>query len=117
MKRAVLAVLAIGVLAGCAETEFSRANTTPEQARRDEVACRRAVNAQLQRDRNIDQDISTTIGAQSQQVRPGATLTREQMASRGDEVRADRLMENCMRARGYAGAGDPKPAAQPAKQP
>lgn len=117
MKRAILAMLAIGLLAGCAETEFSRANTTPEQARRDEAACRRAVNTQLQRDRNIDSDISTTVGTQSQQVRPNDTLTRQQMSSRGDEVRSERLMENCMRARGYSGANDPKPAAAPAAKP
>lgn len=116
--RAMMVVLAVVLLAGCAETEFTRANTTEEQARRDEAACRRAVNTQLQRDRNIDSDIATTVGAQSQQVRPGDTLTRQQMASRGDQVRSQRLMENCMRARGYGGAGDPKPAAAPAaRQP
>lgn len=118
MMRAMMAALAVVLLAGCAETEFSRANTTAEQVRRDEAVCRRAVNAQLQRDRNIDSDIATTVGSQSQQVRPGDTLTRQQMASRGDQVRSERLMESCMRARGYAGAGDPaKPAAQPAPKP
>ncbi|MGE0154532.1 MAG: lipoprotein [Reyranellaceae bacterium] len=116
MKRAIVAAVAVVLLAGCADTEFSRANTTPEQAGRDEAACRRAVNAQLQRDRNIDTDISTTVGAQSQQVRPGSTLSRQQMAARGDEVRAERLMEDCMRARGYSPAGQ-APKAAPAAKP
>lgn len=118
MRRAIVAALAVLVLAGCAETEFSRANTTEEQARRDASACRSYVNAQLRRDRNIDQDISTTVGTQSQRVRPGATLTREQMSARGDEVRAEHLMEDCMRARGYAGARDAQKAkTAPATKP
>jgi type IV pilus biogenesis protein CpaD/CtpE len=117
MARAILAVLTIVLLAGCAETDFTRTNTTEDQQRRDAAACRRAVSAQVQRDRNIDNDISTTVGAQSQQVRPGDTLTRQQIASRGDSVRSERLMENCMRARGYGGPGEaPKPAA-PAPKP
>jgi uncharacterized lipoprotein YajG len=117
MLRAIMAVVAVVLLAGCAETDFTRANTPEEQQRRDAAACRRAVSAQIDRDRNIDRDISTTVGTQSQQVRPGDTQTRQQMSSRGDTVRSERLMENCMRSRGYSGAGDAKPAAAPAKQP
>jgi hypothetical protein len=39
------------------------------------------------------------------------------MSDRGEAVRSERLMENCMRARGYGGAADPKPAAAPAPKP
>ncbi|MDF3073993.1 MAG: hypothetical protein K0S54_1660 [Alphaproteobacteria bacterium] len=117
MVRAIMAVVAVVLLAGCAETDFSRANTPEEQQRRDAAACRRAVSAQIDRDRKIDNDISTTVGNQAQQVRPGDTQTRQQISTRGDSVRSERLMESCMRGRGYGGAGDAKPAAAPAKQP
>ena len=114
MVRMALAMLAGLVLLGCTETEFVKANTTEDQYRRDAAACRRQVNSQMARDRNIDADIATTVGTQSQQVRPGSSQVRQQMATRGDVVRSDRLMESCMRARGYSGAGDapqPKPPA------
>ena len=114
MKRFAMAVLAGVLLAGCTETEFSKPNTTEDQYRRDVANCRQQVNAQVSRDRNIDADIATTVGAQSQQVRPGDSLTRKQMSSRGDTVRTDRLMESCMRARGYSGASDKPPAKPPA---
>jgi uncharacterized lipoprotein YajG len=118
MVRVIMAVVAVVLLAGCgAETDFTRANTPEEQQRRDAAACRRAVSAQVDRDRKIDNDISTTVGNQAQQVRPGDTQTRQQITTRGDTVRSERLMENCMRARGYGGVSDPKPAAAPAKQP
>lgn len=118
MTRLIMAVLATMLLAGCAETEFSRANTTEDQVRRDTALCRRQVNTQVQRDRNIDSDIATTVGTQSQQVRPGDLQTRQQMADRGAAVRSERLMESCMRARGYGSAGEaPKPAAAPAAKP
>ena len=58
MTRLIMVALATMLLAGCAETEFSRANTTEDQARRDAATCRRAVNAQVQRDRNIDENLS-----------------------------------------------------------
>jgi hypothetical protein len=115
--RLFAAMLGIVVLAGCADTEFSRANTSADEMRRDEAACRRAVGTQMQRDRNIESDIGTTVGTQGQQVRPNDSQTRQQIASRGDTVRSERLMENCMRSRGYAGAKDPKPATPPAAKP
>ena len=112
--------LALLGVAACADHDYTRPNTSQEQFDKDVANCRRQVDTVLARDRRIDSDISSTVGAQNQNMNQGNTLLRQQMESRSNSTRADRLMENCMSARGYQpvtkGSPLPAPAPAPAKQ-
>jgi hypothetical protein len=122
--RAVYVGVAIAMLAlsACNEHDYSRPNTTQEQFSRDVANCQRQVDTMVARDRNIDSDINSTLGAQSQGMNQGNTQLRQQMDARSSTSRTSKLMENCMSARGYTPASRgvfssaPPPAAAPAKQ-
>lgn len=109
-----MALLALGA---CENRDFTKPNTTQEQFNKDVANCRRQVDAVMVRDRNIDSDINSTVGAQNRNMDQGNSLLRKQMDSRGTSSRSSKLMENCLSARGYAPAakGEASPQ-QPAKQ-
>jgi hypothetical protein len=116
MKAAYLGLaLAASLLVGCEDHDYVRPNTTQEQFKKDLAACQRQVDSITERDRNIDSDINSTVGAQAHNMNQGNTLLRQQMDARKTENRADHLMENCMSARGYAPASRAKQATPPAK--
>ncbi len=110
-----LSIVALA-LGACSDRDYTRPNTTQDQFNKDIANCRQQVDAVMQRDRNIDSDINSTVGAQVQNQNQGNSQLRQQMDSRGTSVRSDRLMENCLTARGYAPAGKPAElAATPAR--
>ncbi len=114
MKVAYLALAMTAVLLGaCEDHDYVRPNTTQEQFKKDLAACQRQVDVVTARDRNIDSDINSTLGAQSRSMTQGNTQLRQQMDSRQSENRSDRLMENCMSARGYAPASRAKQQTPP----
>ncbi len=118
--KAVYVGLSIVVLAlgACADRDFTRPNTSQEQFDKDVANCRRQVDSVQARDRNIDSDIKSTVGATSGNMNQGNTLLRQQMDSRGTSARSDKLMENCLTARGYAPASKGIfPSAAPAATP
>jgi hypothetical protein len=106
-----LAVLALGA---CENRDYVRPNTTQDQFDKDVANCRRQVDTVMARDRNIDSDINSTVGAQSGNMNQGNTQLRQQMDARGTSSRSSKLMENCLSARGYTPAS--KSPGQPAVQ-
>jgi len=105
-----LTVLALGA---CENRDFNRPNTTQEQFDKDVANCRRQVDSVMARDRNIDSDINSTVGAANSNMNQGNSQLRQQMDSRGTSSRSSKLMENCLSARGYTPGKTP---AQPAPQ-
>jgi len=103
--------LAVLGLSACENRDYSRRNTTQEQFDKDVANCRRQVDSVMARDRNIDSDINSTVGAANSSMNQGNSQLRNQMDARGTSSRSSKLMENCLSARGYTPG---KTAAQPA---
>lgn len=93
---ALAAALALGA---CAARDFTREGATQDQFKAEEAACRAQVDEMMRRERNIVDDRQTTLGRYDE--RSGRTMLPTQMAQRDDSNRSGRLMENCMKARGW----------------
>ncbi len=98
------AVLVAAALTGCSlfsestPKEWTRASGNPDQTAADLSACRQQANAVIKRDADIDSDIAAARSDPSDRsesfVLPGVNqFEREQ--------RYDRIVNNCMRQRGY----------------
>jgi hypothetical protein len=87
-------------LAACADgPRYSRDGASDDQRRKDEAQCQAKVNEYMERERRIDADRETTLGATDQ--RTGRYQLPQQMSAREDSNRSNRLMDNCMSSLGW----------------
>jgi hypothetical protein len=91
---------ALLVLQGCASAEFTKEGASEEQFVRDEQLCRSQVRRMLATERDIDDSRRDVF--RSDAARTGQTTLPDIMANSGDSRRSNRLMENCMTARGWS---------------
>ena len=101
MKRTglLLALLLAACEPAAPQTE-SRATANPERYARDRDLCRGQVDQSMKTRRNVDDSRRDVFRGDYE--RYGQTTLPDQMAGYGDSRSADRLIANCMEARGWA---------------
>jgi len=98
------AVLVAAALTGCSlfsesrPKDWTRASGDPDQTSADLSACRQQANAVIKRDADIDSDIAA---ARSNQSDPTRSPVLPGVDSFEREQRHDRIVNGCMRQRGY----------------
>ena len=103
MMRGFSAVAALALLlAGCAGRDFNKEGATEDQFRNDEAACRGQVDTLTARDRNFDTDRGATLG--NTDARLGTARLPTQLGQRSESNRGGKMMEACMRQRGWTPA-------------
>jgi hypothetical protein len=93
-----VSLLAALVLSACG-ADYEREGANDDQYNRDVAACRTFTGDMMAKERGINMDREATIGASDRQL--GRTRLPQQMAQRSDNLRSDKLMDACMRQRGY----------------
>jgi uncharacterized lipoprotein YajG len=105
MRRALLVSLIF--LAGCstfgrpAATDWTRGDTTPDEAAADQQNCRRSAQAKVYQNQQIDQDSGADPTGQGSLV--------NNLNQYDSEKQFNQLMRDCMLAQGYAPAGHTAP--------
>ena len=99
MKLTIALVLALAAVSACAPKDFSKEGADAEQFTRDEPLCRTQVRARAQQERNIDDQRRATFSPHRQ--RYGQQGRYSYMANQGYKYNYERMMANCMEARGW----------------
>jgi len=105
MRKAL--IVSILLLAGCsafgppATKDWSRGDTTPDEAAADLQSCRHAARAKLAMDQQIDQDMGADPTSQ------GGLANN--LAQYDTEKRYNDMVRDCMLSAGYAPAGKATP--------
>lgn len=103
---AIIGISALALLAACETTgDWTKKGVTEEQATRDYLSCREAVRSLAKRDADIDHDIAAARGQSDLRAAAETRTLKRGMDNYSDERREERLMEDCMEARGYNRVG------------
>lgn len=100
MKLVVALVLVAAAMSACAPKDFAKEGSDAEQFTKDEAQCRTQVRARAQQERNIDDTRRATFA--SERERYGQQGLYTDMANQGYKFNTERMMANCMEARGWA---------------
>jgi len=100
MKLAIALVMAAAAMSACAPKDFSKEGADAEQFTKDESLCRTQVRARAQQERNIDDQRRATFSGERE--RYGQQGLYSDMANQGYKYNYERMMANCMEARGWA---------------
>ncbi len=100
MKLTIALVVVAAAMSACAPRDFSKEGSDAEQFTKDESQCRTQVRARAQQDRNIDDTRRATFSAERERYGQQGLYT--DMANQGYKFNTERMMANCMEARGWA---------------
>jgi hypothetical protein len=93
-------VLCAGLwLAACAGQDYVRDGGSDDQRRKDEALCKSEVEGSMVKERRIADDRDATLGVTDQ--RRGRSQLPQQMSASDDRNRSNKLMDDCMSARGW----------------
>jgi len=92
------ALLAVCLLSACGP-DYVRENANDDQYKRDIASCNAFVGEMMSKERGINMDREATVGATD--ARLGRPRLPQQMAQRSDTLRSDKLMDMCMKQRGW----------------
>jgi hypothetical protein len=99
VTRAIAAALFAALALSACGPDYVRENASEYQYKRDIAACRGFTDDLMAKERGINMDREATIG--TTETRYGRVRLPQQMAQRSDNLRSDKLMDACMRQRGY----------------